>query len=83
MAGVAIVSLRLYPASPRAGALGRAADVIEELASRCRVSTTDGQWRVVYEAADVSEAMAMCAADLDGIDPGWMEFLDFEALRSS
>jgi hypothetical protein len=37
---------------------------------------------VLYEAADISEAMALCAADLDDLDPGWAEILDFEAVPS-
>lgn len=82
MVGRGLIPLRLYPASPRPGARERAARVIEALESHRRVSAGEEGWWVRYEATGVSEAMAMCAADLDDSGPGWMEILDFEALAS-
>lgn len=75
-----LIALRVYPASPRAEAAGRAASILERLESHRPVSAVAGGWQVLYRAADISEAMAICAADLDDLDPGWMEILDFEAL---
>lgn len=76
------IALRIYPTSPRADAAERAARVVERLESHRPTSAAAGGWQVVYRAASVSEAMARCAADLDDLDPGWMEILDFEAVRS-
>jgi hypothetical protein len=82
MAKSAPIALRIYPTSPRADAAERAARVVGRLESHRPTTAAAGGWQVLYRAADVSEAMAMCAADLDDLDPGWMEILDFEAFRS-
>ena len=82
MARSASIALRIYPTSPRADDSERAARVVERLESQPPISAAGGGWQVLYRAADVSEAMAMCAADLDDLDPGWMEILDFEVVRS-
>lgn len=76
------IPLRLFPTSQRTAARERAARVVERLESHRPISAGDGEWQVLYEAADISEAMAMCAADLDDLDPGWEEILDFEAVPS-
>jgi hypothetical protein len=82
MAAGSLIPLRLYPTSYRAVPLERAARVVEGLESSRPISAGPGEWQVLYRAADISEAMAMCAADLDLLDPAWEEILDFEAVPS-
>lgn len=82
MARGSLIALRLFPTSRDAPAREHAASVVEALESYRQVSAGEGEWQVLYRAADVSEAMAMCAADLDDTGPGWEEILDFEALPS-
>jgi hypothetical protein len=77
-----LIPLRLYPTSTRSLARERAARVVEGLESSRPISAGQGEWQILYRAADISEAMAMCAADLDLLDPAWEEILDFEAISS-
>lgn len=51
----------------------------DRLAARRTVWGRAPDWRVLYEVDDLSEAMRMCAADLDQLDPRWLEILDFQA----
>jgi hypothetical protein len=56
--------------------------VLDRLAGLRTVEGDLPQWHVAYELQDSSEAMATCALDLTGLDPDWMQYLDFEVLRS-
>ncbi len=80
MAAGSLIPLRIFPASPRVDARERVARVAEGLEPHRPVFAGEWEWQVLYEAAGISEAMAMCAADLDDLDPGWEEILDFEAV---
>lgn len=82
VAAASFIALRLYPTSTHALAREQAARVAEGLESNRPISAGQGEWQVLYRASDISEAMAMCAADLDLLDPGWEEILDFEAIPS-
>jgi hypothetical protein len=82
MAGRSHVLLRLYPVGPRVADRERAARIVERLASRRRVSEGMGEWRVLFDTGDVSEAMGACEADLAAVDPGWVEVLDFAAVAA-
>lgn len=67
----------------RAVDLDRAAVVLDRLADLRTVEGDLPQWRATYELEDPSEAMATCALDLTGLDPDWVQYLDFEVLRSA
>jgi hypothetical protein len=75
------IVLRLYLLDDRRVDLDRVSPLIERLARRRDVSGTIPEWRIVYDTGDPSEAMGTCAADLDGIDPRWVEIFDFSAVR--
>jgi hypothetical protein len=53
--------------------------LLDALAAR-RPVEGHGPWIVTYRAADTSEAFALCAEDLEAIDPRWVEVLDFVAI---
>jgi hypothetical protein len=74
--------LRLFLLDPRRADPGQVR-LVDQLGARCRVGDGPQEWRVSYETDDVSEAMRMCATDLDAIDPHWHEILDFSAVESS
>jgi hypothetical protein len=74
--------IRLFLVGARSAARRRADSIIDGLAARRPVSDGTGEWFVIYGTAEVSEAMEICEADLFGIDPGWIEILDFETLRA-
>lgn len=76
------IVLRLQSVVTAAADRRRAGRIVDRLASRRLVIGAAGEWRVAYEAADVSEAMQMCEADLEDLDPRWLEILDFMAVPS-
>lgn len=80
MARSSLISLRLFPTGP--GAEERISSIFGRLGSHRPLSAGERDWQVLYRASDISEAMAMCAADLDLLDPAWEEILDFEAIPS-
>lgn len=74
--------LLLYLLDHREGDEGRAALIVDRLADTRPVLGDEPQWQVTYETRDVTEAMRLCEADLNELDPDWVEILDFRALRS-
>jgi hypothetical protein len=80
MAGRSRVLLRIYLVGSRVADRRRAEQIVDGLASRRPVSGGAGEWRVVYDTEEVSEAMRICEADLAELDPSWLEILDFAAL---
>jgi hypothetical protein len=74
--------LRLHLIGSDDVAIGRAALVIDRLASGRVVSGTSPEWLVTYAGVDTGEAMRLLETDLTEIDPGWIEVLDFEAVPS-
>jgi hypothetical protein len=82
MAGRSHVLLRIYLVGSKVADGRRAEQIVDGLASRRPVSGGAGEWRVVYETEEISEAMRICEADLTELDPGWLEILDFAALAS-
>jgi hypothetical protein len=80
MAARSQVLLRLFLVGPRAADRERADRIVDGLAERRPVSDGMGDWRVIYDSEEISEAMRMCEADLAELDPGWLEILDFAAV---
>ena len=80
MAGRREVLLRLYLVGTRVADRDRATRIAERLEARRRVLGRPGEWWVTYEAADVTEAMATCEAELSRLDPAWHQILDFAAV---
>ena len=60
----------------------RAELLVDRLAALRRVGGEGPRWAVVYPAADVTEAMALCETDLTQLDPTWFQILEIRALPS-
>jgi len=80
--GRSLVLLRIRLVGPRIADRERAESILGLLAARRPLEGGVGEWRVVYDTPEISEAMRMCEADLTELDPGWMAILDFEAVPS-
>ncbi|HEX4306133.1 MAG TPA: hypothetical protein VHZ54_08865 [Solirubrobacterales bacterium] len=74
--------LRLFTVGTRQAAADRAALIVDRLAALRPVEGETPEWRVSYPAEDVAVAFRRCAAELERIDPRWIEVLDFEAVAS-
>lgn len=75
-------TIRLYLLDDRAVDLDHVALIVDRLGSIRDVEEDPPGWRVIYETGDLSEAMAICAADLDALDPHWLSLFDFSASRA-
>jgi hypothetical protein len=62
---------------------GRAALILDRLASRRPVRADGSGWTVAYDDVDTEQALRLCAKDLAAIDGSWADLLDFEALPST
>lgn len=76
------IVLRLHLVGTRVADRERAELIVDRLTTRRLVVVGTGEWRVTYEAADVSAAMRMCEADLEHLDQRWLEILDFMVVPS-
>jgi hypothetical protein len=74
--------IRLFLVGSRTADRERAELIVDRLAATRPITGGAEEWRVMYPVTDASEAMAMCEADLSGLEPAWLEILDFEALPS-
>lgn len=74
--------LRLFTVGTSRAATDRAVLIVDRLAVVRAVCGDAPEWRVSYRADDVATAFRLCAAELDRIDPGWIEILDFQAVAS-
>jgi hypothetical protein len=74
--------LRLHAIGSGEDAGDRALLIVDRLAVGRSVSGDCPEWRVTYPGVDIARALKLLEADLTGIDPRWIETLDFAAVPS-
>lgn len=80
--GRPVCKLRLFPVTDRPGRCERVFLLIDALAARRPLAEEGEGWTLTYPGLDPTEAFGRCAAELDAIDPSWVEVLDFAAVGS-
>jgi hypothetical protein len=78
--GRPVCKLRLFPVTDRPGRCDRAFLLVGALAARRPLAEEGEGWTLSYPGLDPTEAFGRCAAELDAIDPSWVEVLDFVAV---
>jgi hypothetical protein len=74
--------LRLHAIGIGEDARDRAVLIVDRLAVGRSVSGDCPEWLVTYPDVDIAGALELLEADLTGIDPRWIEALDFAAVAS-
>jgi hypothetical protein len=75
-----IRKLRLFVIADEETRRARAASIVTALGMRRPIEGDGPNWIVTYAEVETSEAFACCEADLNAIDPRWIEVLDFASI---